>query len=44
MARRELRGGGAGVDGPAGSAFGCPVADEVFDGLVAVVGDDVDVG
>ena len=44
VSRGELGGRGAGVDGPAGSVFGGPVPGEVFDGLVAVVGDDVDVG
>ena len=35
-------GGGAGVDGPAGPVVDGPVPGEVFDGLVEVVGDDVD--
>ena len=35
-------GRGAGVDGPAGAALGGPVPAEVVDGLVEVVGDDVD--
>jgi hypothetical protein len=35
-------GGGAGVDGPAGPTIHGPLPSQVFDGLVEVVGDDVD--
>jgi hypothetical protein len=38
----RLVGGRPGVDGPAGPAVNGPVAGQVLDGLVGVVGDDVD--